>query len=642
MNSDYLVGTVLEDRYEILERIGSGGMATVYKAKCRVLNRFVAIKVLKDSLKYDAEVVKRFNAESRAAARLSHPNIVQVYDVSDKSGLDYIVMEYIDGITLKEYIAKRGPLPWREACDFAAQIGRALDCAHKNRIIHRDIKPHNVLLTKDGMLKVADFGIAQAATSETIVANNSNLGSVHYISPEQGRGGYTDERSDIYSLGVVLYEMLTGKLPFDGNNAVLIALTKLQEDPPDCRVINPDIPVSVAEITMKAISREQHARYQTAYDMISDLEAAGRMRHSDLEYKKDREKYETKRIDKERVNMHKGRKKKHNAASNGIKLILLAAAAVFLIGFGTYSFMSGGTQEYQVPGLLGYTLEEAEKVIEGANLRLDPNIEYEKSAEVEEGLVMSQTPGANQYVKKNRKIKLTISLGMEEETVEVPLVEGVPAAEAEEKLAAGNLKVRKQEKENETVPKGYVISQSPKSGTAVSKGYTVTIYVSKGKAEEEKTEEETEVKTPEQEAESQQVTVPKVVGYARGQAETVLGESGFVVVVNEEANSAQEGMVIAQNPAANSTSAKGSKVTITVSKGERVETIMRRKTFTLTIPESSPDTVHIQVIANGKVIHDADHQKSEGTVDIEVQASKDASVQAYIDGVLVVDKVIAF
>ena len=181
MNSDYLVGTVLENRYEILEMIGSGGMATVYKAKCNVLNRFVAIKVLKDSLKYDSEVVKRFNAESRAAACLSHPNIVQVYDVSEQGGLDYIVMEYVDGITLKDYIAKKGALPWEEACNFAVQIGNALECAHKNHIIHRDIKPHNVLLTRDGMLKVADFGIAQATTSETLVSKNIPTGIIPII-----------------------------------------------------------------------------------------------------------------------------------------------------------------------------------------------------------------------------------------------------------------------------------------------------------------------------------------------------------------------------------------------------------------------------------------------------------------------------
>ncbi|MCR4718519.1 MAG: Stk1 family PASTA domain-containing Ser/Thr kinase [Firmicutes bacterium] len=624
MNSDYLVGTVLENRYEILEMIGSGGMATVYKAKCRVLNRYVAIKVLKDSLKYDSDVVKRFNAESRAAAGLSHPNIVQVYDVSEMGGLDYIVMEYVDGITLKDYIAKRGALPWEEACNFAVQIGRALECAHKNHIIHRDIKPHNVLLTRDGMLKVADFGIAQATTTETIVAGNSNMGSVHYISPEQGRGGYTDERSDIYSLGVVLYEMLTGTLPFDGGNAVSIALMKLEKEPIDCRIVNPDIPDSVGRITMKAISKEQHSRYQTASDMVADLESIMKNSKKDTGYRENSEKFDTRRIEGGEVRMAKDRKRRRKSAKNGAVMLILSVAAVFLIGFGTYSFMNGGRQEYQVPELTDMTVEEAEKALEEANLRLDENIEFEASEEVEEGHIIKQNPGANQYVKKNRKIKITVSSGLEEGSISIPLVEGVPSSEAEDRLLDAHLNVNVQEKEDETVPKGYVISQSPKSGTKVSKGYTVTIYVSKGKAEDE------------------QVVVPKLTGSTKAQAETLLAQKGLTLgTVAEEENSAEKGTVIAQNPSANTGVIKGSSVNITVSKGKEAP-VMKRKTLTITIPDSSPDTVHIKVIANGKTIHDKDHAKSEGTVDIEVQASKDASVQAYIDGKLVVDKTISF
>lgn len=626
MNSDYLVGTVLENRYEILEMIGSGGMATVYKARCRVLNRFVAIKVLKDSLRYDSDVVKRFNAESRAAAGLSHPNIVQVYDVSEKGGLDYIVMEYVDGITLKDYIAKRGALSWQEACGFAVQIGRALECAHKNHIIHRDIKPHNVLLTRDGMLKVADFGIAQATTTETIVAGSSNLGSVHYISPEQGRGGYTDERSDIYSLGVVLYEMLTGTLPFDGGNAVSIALMKLEKEPVDCRIVNPDIPDSVGRITMKAISKEQHSRYQTASEMVADLENVTKNAKRTSEYKDNSEKFDTRRIERSDVYMAKERKRRRKGAKNSMLIFILAAFAVFLIGFATYSFMNGGRQEYQVPDLAGMTVEEAEAVLEEADLRLDENIEFETSEEVEEGKIISQKPGANQYVRKNRKIKITVSSGLEEGNISVPLVEGLVLVEAEDRLLDAHLNVNVQEKEDETVAKGYVISQSPKSETKVNKGYTVTLYVSKGKTEDE------------------QAVVPKLTGHTKSQAEALLKEKDLILgTVTEEENAAEKGTVIAQNPSASTGVIKGSSVNITVSKGvQEVAPVMKRKTLTITIPESSPDTVHIKVVANGKTIHDKDHAKSEGTVDIEVQASKDASVQAYIDGKLVVDKTISF
>ena len=623
MNSDYLVGTVLENRYEILEMIGSGGMATVYKAKCRVLNRFVAIKVLKDSLKYDSEVAKRFNAEARAAACLSHQNIVQVYDVSEDGDLDYIVMEYIDGITLKDYIAKKGVLGWEEACNFAMQIGSALECAHKNHIIHRDIKPHNVLLTREGMLKVADFGIALATTSETLVAGSSNLGSVHYISPEQGRGGFTSERSDIYSLGVVLYEMLTGTLPFDGGNAVSIAIMKLEKDPLDCKIVNPDIPDDVAKITMKAISKEQHARYQTAADMVKDLETAVKSSKKDFLTRRDGDKFETKRIERDDFLMTKERKNRIKKAKSRLFTLLFAIIAVFIIGYGTYFMMSGGRQEYQIPDLSGMTLEEAEAALEEVNLKLDENVEFEASEEIEEGKIISQKPGANQYVKKNRKIKVTVSSGLGEADISVPLVEGMPSSEAADKLLAAHLNISEQEQKDAAVPKGYVISQSPKSGTKVTMGYTVTIYVSSGQEDDE------------------QAIVPKLTGLTKAQAEEALADSGLILgTVTEEASTVTQGTVIAQNPSAKTGVVKGSSVNIAVSKGQ--ETQMKRKTLTITIPDSSPDTVHIKVVANGKTIHDKDHAKSEGTVDIEVQASKDASVQAYIDGKLVVDKIINF
>ncbi|MBR4720423.1 MAG: Stk1 family PASTA domain-containing Ser/Thr kinase [Clostridia bacterium] len=623
MNSDYLVGTVLENRYEILEMIGSGGMATVYKAKCHVLNRFVAIKVLKDSLKYDSEVVKRFNAESRAAACLSHPNIVQVYDVSEQGGLDYIVMEYVDGITLKDYIAKKGALPWEEACNFAIQIGSALECAHKNHIIHRDIKPHNVLLTRDGMLKVADFGIAQATSSETLVAGSSNLGSVHYISPEQGRGGFTNERSDIYSLGVVLYEMLTGTLPFDGGNAVSIAIMKLEKDPIDCKIVNPEIPDNVAKITMKAISKEQHARYQSATEMVKDLEDAMKFTRHEFSVKKESDRFDTKRIERDEKYMPKERKNRRKKAKSGVLAVLLAFLAVFAIGFGTYSFMSGGRQEYQIPDLTGMTVEEAEAALLEANLMLDEDIEFETSEEVEEGKIIMQKPGANQYAKKNRKIKITVSSGLGEGNIAIPLVEGLSYDDAVERLAKYNLKASRLDREDDLVPEGYVISQSPTSGTKVTDGYSVALYVSLGKAENE------------------QAIVPKLTGYTKAQALQTLSDSGLSLgTVTEEANSAAQGTVIAQNPPAKTGVIKGSSVNITISKGQEVQ--LKRKTLTITIPDSSPDTVNIKVVANGKVIHDKNHAKSEGTVDIEVQASKDASVQAYIDGNLVVDKIITF
>ncbi len=630
MNSDYLVGKVLENRYEIVEMIGSGGMATVYKAKCRVLNRYVAIKVLKDALKYDAEVVKKFNAEARASAGLSHPNIVQVYDVSEKGELDYIVMEYVDGITLKEYIAKMGNLDYREACSFAIQIGRALECAHKNHIIHRDIKPHNVLMTRDGVLKVTDFGIAQAASSETIVAGHNNMGSVHYISPEQGRGGYIDERSDIYSLGVVLYEMLTGKLPFDGGNPVSIAMMKLEKEPQDCRIVNPTIPDNVGKVTMKAISKEQHLRYQSAQEMVSDLESIVGNTRASIEREETDDIYKTNRIaDKETKELYYMRKEKsrHKENNGKVTMTIFLILLGLIIGVGTYFYMAGGRQEYQVPDLTNMTLEEAEESLEKIGLKLSEDIEYEESEEVDEDLIISQKPGANQYVKKNRKIKVVVSLGSETELIKVPDVSDITFEDAQVQLEKLGLKCKKIEKFEDGKEIGIVVSQSPKKNTEVPEGYTIMLYVS---AEDE----------------NEQVVVPKITGYTETQAKAMLEEVGLVVgSVDKASSNSQQGVIIAQTPAAKTGVVKGSSVNITVSSGNETEekpVQMQKKTFTITIPEDANDTVRVKVVANGKVIHDKNHQKSEGTVDIEVQSSKDASVQAYIDGNLVVDKVISF
>ena len=269
-----LIGKMLNNRYEVLEKIGNGGMATVYKAKCHVLNRYVAIKILKDEFTTDSEFIKKFNTEAQSAASLTHPNIVSIFDVCNEDNLYYIVMELIQGKTLKEIITEDGILSWKWSVNIAIQIASALETAHKNNIIHRDIKPHNIIITEDGMAKVTDFGIAKAVSNSTITAFGTTIGSVHYFSPEHARGGYTDAKSDLYSLGIVMYEMLTGRVPFDADTPVSVALKQVQEEPVDPIKYNNSIPVSVNRIILKAMQKDPNLRYQNATEMLQDLSLA--------------------------------------------------------------------------------------------------------------------------------------------------------------------------------------------------------------------------------------------------------------------------------------------------------------------------------------------------------------------------------
>ena len=314
-----LKGRLLGNRYEIIEKIGSGGMATVYKAKCHVLNRYVAIKILRDEFTTDDEFIKRFEVEAQSAASITHPNIVSVYDVGADGNLYYIVMELIKGKTLKEIIVEeKGPLPWKWSVNIAGQIASALETAHKNHIIHRDIKPHNIIITEDGVAKVTDFGIAKAVSNSTITAFGTTIGSVHYFSPEHARGGYTDEKSDLYSLGVVMYEMLTGKVPFDADTPVSVALKHMQEEPTPPIEVNPNIPSAVNDIIMKALRKDTNLRYQNATAMLLDLKRALKEPNGDFvdnnDYQND---FPTQRIST--IGIEEESRKQNSANKNGKK-----------------------------------------------------------------------------------------------------------------------------------------------------------------------------------------------------------------------------------------------------------------------------------------------------------------------------------
>ena len=514
---DQYIGKMLDNRYEILERIGVGGMAVVYKARCHRLNRLVAIKILKPELASDAEFRRRFQAESQAVAMLSHVNIVGVYDVCQSDGLNYIVMELIDGMTLKQYMQKRGtPLKWQEALHFISQVLRALDHAHSRGIIHRDIKPHNILVLRDGSIKVADFGIARLTSSQATLTQEA-IGSVHYISPEQAKGSHIDGRSDLYSVGVMLYEMLTGRLPFEGETPVLIAIQHINSIPIQPRELNPDIPVGLEAITMKAMAPNPNQRYASAQDMLDavtefqknpDAVPSDTIRIDNIEeptrvipvpgarepeqqqpvsddtgalYDEDDEYYDEEGERTERIKLFGGRVKLPPIA------VAVAAILIFVVGIVIFlfNFVRGAifapAKEYTVPNLLGYTLEELEK---DPSILGDFTIEVGETVfneEYEKDQICEQTPEADEKVKDGKStITVTISGGTEE--LKMIDVTGWELERALKKLEEDmKLKVVTEEEYSSTTEEGYIISYTPKKDTELEEGDEVTLVVSKGK-----------------------------------------------------------------------------------------------------------------------------------------------------------------
>ena len=511
---DQYIGKMLDNRYEILERIGTGGMAIVYKAKCHRLNRLVAIKILKSDLAQNEEFRRRFNAESQAVAQLSHPNIVSVYDVSRGGDMEYIVMELIDGITLKQYMEKRGQLNWRESLHFITQIMRGLSHAHSRGIIHRDIKPQNIMVLRDGSVKVADFGIACLADSAQTLTQEA-LGSVHYISPEQARGDRPDARSDIYSSGVVLYEMLTGRLPFEGESAVAVAIQHLSSIPLAPREINPDIPEQLELICMKAMAPDLEHRYQSADAMIADLEAFRKNPEvemkfdlSDLRPEENDEPTRTIRTmpshtvtipvhqpERNYPRRERDEDEEPRRAGSGKRGVLVgavtvAAVAVVIVLFKTIlgSFAPAVVDQYQVPDLYDMTIEEAEN---------DPRIEgvfeiqkagSEFSTDVSEGHILRQDPKKGE-TRKGSQLVIQVWVSAGEETGEVPDLENKSEQDARillEKLNKEyNLELTVEAPEelkqfSEEITEGYVIKTEPAQGEILKKGDTVKLILSKG------------------------------------------------------------------------------------------------------------------------------------------------------------------
>lgn len=538
-----LIGKVLANRYEIIEEIGSGGMAVVYKAKCRLLNRFVAVKVLRPDLQNDDEFVRRFNVEAQAAASLTHPNIVSIFDVGTEDGLHYIVMEYIEGNTLKEYIDEKHILPWREAVGYAVQIAKGLQQAHQNSIIHRDVKPHNIIMKNDGVLKVTDFGIARANVQATMTCEDSAIGSVHYISPEQARGGYTDERSDIYSLGIVLYEMLTGTVPFDSDRPVTVAIMHLQDKPVPPREHNLSIPLPLERIVLKAITKEVSGRYKNVGEMIDELETvlndpdrtiisneneqteafqeetghtikmpAIKMeipRETEPENKPEKHIKEESAVSEERGSRKKKKpakivsadidKKKERKVITIAIVCAIAVIAIISTAFLSLSGLGGmliGSEMVEIPDLDGLLYEEAiEKYvdIEDENAEYKFNIIRGKTVEskLEKDTILSQEPEAGSKVKKKEVIVITVELSGGSSEINLKnYVRYQDSRDVEIEMNELGLKAEFEEEFSDTIPTGSIIRQEPVAGTPVKKGDRIVFYVSKGPEDGEKKEED--------------------------------------------------------------------------------------------------------------------------------------------------------
>ena len=594
-------GVVLGKRYEILGRVGSGGMADVYKGKDHKLNRFVAIKVLKSDYRTDEVFIRKFLSEAQAAAGLMHPNVVNVYDVGQDRGLYYMVMELVEGITLKDYIEKKGKLSPKETVSISIQMVTGLQAAHNQHIVHRDIKPQNIIISKDGKVKVTDFGIARATTS-TQTISTSVMGSVHYTSPEQARGGVVDQKSDIYSIGITMYEMVTGHVPFDGDSTVTVALKHLQEEITSPAEEVPDLPYSLECIIMKCTQKNPAMRYHDCASLLLDLKRSlvdpdgdfvvignkgnvddrtvvmsteeinevQRRRYpnddddydDDEDYDRDGEDDDDEDDDDRRYRDRDRGRRKNNVNSDTkriMKILMIVAGVVvallilFLVGNAAGFFSGPGLVQNEqemvkVPDLRGMTEKEARKELEGTDLGMKVENERQPSNQYEEGEIMSQDPAADTEVAKNSTITVVISSGEEAKMVKVPNIVDRTEEEAEKSLQAAKLTVVHGEAQfSDEIEAGRVISSDPEAGTEVEEGTEVTIVISLGK---------------------DQAKVPELRNKSASEAEAALKDAGLAGSASEEySDSVEAGLVISQSIDAGEKVDKGTTVSYVVSKG---------------------------------------------------------------------------
>lgn len=574
---DNYVGKRLDGRYEIQEIIGVGGMSVVYKAYDNVDDRIVAVKILKDEFLTNDEFVRRFKNESKAIALLSHPNIVKVYDVSFGEKLQYIVMEYVDGITLKEYIQKQKSITWNDALFFTTQILRALQHAHDKGIVHRDIKPQNIILLSNGNIKVADFGIARFSRSETRTLTDTAIGSVHYISPEQAKGEFTDERADIYSVGVVLYEMLAGKVPFEADSAVSVALMQLQDDAERLTQINPDIPKGLEQICMHAMQKNPADRYQTATEMLLDIEEVIKNPNTVFDYTyfvdKEPTKYVINTEEKSVVNEEEyyqpdddveyydpnHKKKVITAVVIGV-VVLIAAIVLLVLSLTGTAFKTTRTLE----NFVGMSYDE---LISSQQYDYEFIMQQEKTEESEPGVIISQAPEAGTKVLPDSQVTLVVAISADDITV--PNLYDLDVEMAKNALAQEGLNnYTITSVASDTVEENKVVYSNPKAGTVVSADTQITVFVSSGPTTEE----------------IKQINIPDVSGLSQEGARAFLEKSGFKNInFSTKDSELPKGVVISQNPVAGTLITEDDKITITISSGVTTTTTKASSKVSLTV-----------------------------------------------------------
>ena len=639
-----LEGKIIGNRYEMIEKIGNGGMATVYKAKDLTLKRNVAIKVLKDEFTTDNEFIRRFNIEAQSAASLTHPNIVSIYDVGSEGNIYYIVMELIQGKTLKQIIDEDGVLPWKWSLNIAIQIASALETAHKNNIIHRDIKPHNIIITEDGIAKVTDFGIAKAVSNSTITAFGTTIGSVHYFSPEHARGGFTDAKSDLYSLGIVMYEMLTGRVPFDADTPVSIALKHMQEKPVEPIKLNPSIPFAVNKIILKAMQKDTNLRYQSATEMLKDLSMALKNPEghfvkenndnmngytqvlSTLPSEEIKSENSSKKVEgKEKNNKKESVFKRYPA----IKYIIIAVLLITipLVGFfATKALLNKGKgRDVKLPNFVSMTEEEAKAKANESSLSLQIEEQYDRN--VEAGKVISQDPVymENYMIKENSIVKIVISKGTD--IKKVPKVVGLKYEEAKDKIEEQSLNVEKVEESSDKVEAGYVIRQDPEQDSEANSGETVKVYVSTG---------------------AKMITMENVIGSKEADAKTKLTKKGFEVdVVYEEDTSKDDGIVLKQSIDIGKEVKDGSKVTLTVNKIQalkegtiniNLKSLIKEEIKVDEAGNEIDPTVNVQVTADGDNVYQESVRKDTTNINITVSGKGTIEVKVFINDIRKVTK----